>query len=907
MAKQHFYSRVPARASMYNRTDGFDTFAHSDGLERSFVERELAAVYENKLGKADVDTVRQGKMPTVYSQIVLKSGTMVQSCVSYLPKDYTGERCAYLCHSLIPSDGELQTLHSRGNALLNPEMFVADVSGFDFQSLTADPNYPEKPYVPNLVGDPGELVKKYEPETVKAFLYAMLSALCAKGKGICFRLACEDGEASREALDFIGRMSAVVPYHLRKELSFVTYVTDVAQYPQAKLKCVSESCPDPYKNKGIFVDFGTGFVAGMPKSDALSKVPVNFFYSLLEDGGVRDEFLIFIDKAVKTMPGLANLNMKTLSDLVFLFGGASGLFDRQTILPGDENVYDFFVVYEKYREALNEEYRRNVYKCLERYPKNHLAIPKTIFAKLAKLYPTDVSSAKRIAMNAVLDLIHTDIMRDKLFTFLKNNYDRETPDVQDVIDLDLCSVFYGGFLQEQILEFFRGHFGKAPEKVRDAIFDKLMLSIRTLSVQEKILQFVAEHYPELSEKEKQQFYDTAFEMLPECDGLTAALIPLLNTCLAEESQSCRQHARTQLTAALEGDYKKREHNLLPMLCAEHGFCYETVLQLVLGPWNSRKIYTEYLDLLTRRSVVEKTRELVYVVDSVATRGEETAAKLMLVLDQLYAPDLENTDLYQWLEVDGLVTGELAKHSEAFAHLLRTKIIQKAISGRLTDVFNRKLGNDGISVVSQYAKENPYIKDAQQYRLLEKFSRMTLAAEGQDAKTLFTLLEDLYQNTQLRKDMAACIRGEHLNWETQNPKRAALYEMSCTLLNRDVLLSEDLYASCKDYYARDILKKQPKVNAAKVANLAATHAAELILRYLVVACNVSVPLYQAVCEDTEGLQDFVRSFCMDFGRGGEKWLLAHLHDAPARLVDGVRAAANGVKPQGGSFFGKLFKK
>lgn len=907
MAKQHFYSRVPARASMYNRTDGFDTFAHSDGLERSFVERELAAVYENKLSKTDVDAVRQGNMPTVYSQSLLKSGVVAQSCVSYLPKDYTGERCAYLCHSLILSPEELQTLHSGENALLNPEMFISDVSGFDFQTQTADPAYPEKTYVPVSAGNPAELVEKYAPETLKAFLYALLSVLCAKGKGIFFKLPCEDGQVSQEALKFIAQISAVVPYHLRKDLSFVTYITDVAQYPHVKIKCVSENCPEPQKCKGIYVDFENSFTAGMPGADVVAKVPVNFFYSLLEDGGVREEFLLFVDKAVKTMPSLEKLNMKTLSDLVFLFGGASGLFDRQTILPEDTNVYDFFVVYEKYREALNEEYRRNVYKCLERYPQNHLAIPKNIFAKLSKLYPTDVPSAKRIAMNAVLELIHTDIMRDKLFTFLKNNYDRETPDVQDVIDLDLCSVFYGGFLQEQILEFFRGHFGKAPEKVRDAIFDKLMLSIRTVSVQEKILQFVDENYTSLSESEKQVFYTTAFEMLPECDALTASLVPLLNHCLAEETSLCRQQARTRLTEALEADCKKKEHNLLPLLCAEHGFCYETVLQLVLGPWNGRKIYGEYLDLLAQRSVIEKTEELVHAVSALSTRGEETAAKLMLALDQLYAPDMGKTDLYQWLSVDALVTEELAKHSEAFAYLFRTKITQKAIAGRVADVFNMKLRKDGIPIITQYAKENPYLVKTQQYQILEQFLRLTLAAEGQDGKNLFCILEELYQYADLRSDMADCIRGVYLNWQTQNPKRAALYEMSWNLLKNNVLLSDALYAACKECYVQDALKKQPKANSAKIGSMAAEDAGELILRYVVTACNVSVTLYQTVCQDTEGLQSFVQAFCADFGRGAEKWLLSHLHNAPSLLVSAVKTAAAGVKPQGGSLFGKLFKK
>ena len=106
MAKQHFYSRVPARGSLYNRADGFDTFAHSQGLSREFIERELSAVYENKLTKQDGEAIRTGKMPAVYSQSCLKSGALVQSCVSYLPKDYTGERSAYLCHSLILSEEE---------------------------------------------------------------------------------------------------------------------------------------------------------------------------------------------------------------------------------------------------------------------------------------------------------------------------------------------------------------------------------------------------------------------------------------------------------------------------------------------------------------------------------------------------------------------------------------------------------------------------------------------------------------------------------------------------------------------------------------------------------------------------------------------------------------------------------
>ena len=46
MSYQHFYSRVPARVSLYNKIDGFDTFAHSAALDREFILGELSAVYK---------------------------------------------------------------------------------------------------------------------------------------------------------------------------------------------------------------------------------------------------------------------------------------------------------------------------------------------------------------------------------------------------------------------------------------------------------------------------------------------------------------------------------------------------------------------------------------------------------------------------------------------------------------------------------------------------------------------------------------------------------------------------------------------------------------------------------------------------------------------------------------------
>ena len=77
MSYQHFYSRVPARVSLYNKIDGFDTFAQSAGLDGDFVVNELSVVYKDNLDVHDSMRVRRGEVPTVYSHQVLPSGWAV--------------------------------------------------------------------------------------------------------------------------------------------------------------------------------------------------------------------------------------------------------------------------------------------------------------------------------------------------------------------------------------------------------------------------------------------------------------------------------------------------------------------------------------------------------------------------------------------------------------------------------------------------------------------------------------------------------------------------------------------------------------------------------------------------------------------------------------------------------------
>ncbi|MBQ5320761.1 MAG: hypothetical protein J6K88_01675 [Oscillospiraceae bacterium] len=908
MAKQHLYSRVPAKVSMYNRSDGFDTFAHSEGLSREFIERELSAVYENKLGKNDAEAVRKGLMPKVYSQCVLRSGDFTQTAITYLPLDYTGERSAYLAHTLILSDEEKESLmHSKNNAIFNPDMFISDISRFDITSASssADNKYPELEYKPLSAPNAEKLLNRYRPDTVKSFIYAVLAVLCAKGKPVYFKLDYPDAEISGKNLEFISVINSILPYHLRSRLSFSSYITDAAQYPLAKIKGMSEHCPEIHSSKSVFFDFHTDLIVGLPSEEEISSLPIAFFYSLLKNISIRDEFLSFVDNAVKENPALEKTNFKILSDLVFLFLGASGLFEEKEILPNDNKVYDFLCIYEKYRKTLSEEYRRNAYKCLARYPKRHEAIPKNILAKLSRLYPSELDSAKRVAMNSVLELIHTDIMRDKLFTFVKNNYIGEDEATRATIHADLCRVFYGGFLQPQILSFFFEHFLNEPESTQDAVFEKLMLTIRTESIQEKIVDFIRDNYDLLSLKHKRSFYDTFFEMLPECDKLSSLLIDLANAHIANENYEMKEQFASKLITALKSDLRKTEPQLLPLLCKNQGFCRDIVLALILEEQGQKKLYSEYLKFISKKTILEKTEELIQLFSIKANAEEAAYQRVLQSLRQIFAYNGGRASLYDWLEAERMVSSDMV--DKKLAEALMDNVIRSAIANSLTDVFNVSLGDSGLETVEEYIKTASYLEGCEQYNILKTFLQLKKAALKNDVKKFFKYLS-LLINADVRKNIAEYIKTAILSQKDIGAEQAVLYDIGISVLKNNRLLMDTTYPNCKRLYVKQITDKYgAQTNATKVSAEAAIVAAERLISVIKEACVINPTFLEMLSEDQLPLEMFLANCYSDYGKNADKWIINHLGDAPEALITIMKQSLSRTKPKSKSLFSKIFSK
>ena len=903
MAYQHFYSRVPAKVSMYNRSDGFDTFAHSTGLEREFIEKELAVVYQNKLGKGEAASVRRGEHPEVYLQCPLRSGNIVQACTTYLPLDYTGERSAYMTHSLILDESDRKKAFADKRAyLFNPDLFVKDISDFNITSPDSNPNsdYPTLDYVALSLAE-NDLTEKYSPETLKALIYAMISAMRGKGKNIFFRLPANDLELSLAAVDFINKITSVFPRRFKESLSFVSYITDYSQYPSFKLKCASEKCGEFQSSKGVLIDLEADLVVGISSDDlASNKTLINFFYYLLEHDSARERFLDYTDHAVSVMPSLESPSIKVLGEIVCLFCASSGIFEESTVIPSDASLYDTLCIYDKYRDILSADYRSNVYRALERYPLAHTAIPKNIFARLVKLYPTECDAAKEVVMDTVLKLIHTDIMRDKLFAFIRLNYEGENAQRRAIINDDLVRVFYGGFLQTQIIEFFSANFAQEPNETKDTVIEKLLLAIRTENISMKIVNFIDLHYGELTVKHKQMLYSTFFEMLREADGLATELVRLVNKHVDSENDALISHFDNRLTDALEKD---RAYRLMPLLVLNDGHTKRVALSLIFGEWESRKIYSEYIALLKGMSFEDKSRELVGIYSSYAPGGSAQRKRLCEQLEVIFENDLGKVGLGEWLSLDeSFCTLDVSLVGTA-----REKLIYRAVEESLLDVFKVQYGKELAMRTMEYCRHNVSLSSCAGYGELQKYNRMAEAIERKNAAECFAALCELSANAEMRADIAEYVKTFVYDKQSLDAEKNMLAELAANAL-ADGLATDKVYSTYKKIYSQQyLIKHGAKANPQKAEQDGALEAMNLLWHYLSDISSAGEGARALLASESTEFDRALVVFSADLGRSAEKWIAHNSQNVCDELRVFFDKFERSEKSSGGGFFAKLFGK
>lgn len=921
MALQHFYSRVPARVSMFNKADGFDTFACSWGLSREFIEKEIAPVYDNKLSGDELALVRNDRLPPVYTMSVARGGELLLSSTGFMPSDYTGERSSYLVHTLVMGQEEKAALlGAKTSALFNPSVFTTVTDSFNLTGADAKPvsDYPELEYVSVPLENTSWLTETYDANMLKRFIYALLVSVSGKGKPVYVVLPVGVQSLSVSALRFMNTIIAILPAHLRGNLSFSTYVGDYTRLPGFNVKFMTYDAPAVPPAKGVTINFGSKMVFGMKDEDVSKEIQiVEFFYSLLGNDIVRREFLAFTGHATAAAQALAAANLKTLADLVFLFRCSSGMFDEKSVLQNDDRVYDLMCVYEKYRVALSEENKIAAMKCLQRYPASHTAIPKNVFSKVSKTYPSETPAVKRVIMNIVLDLIHTDIMRDKLFTFIKNNYAAEQDDMKININNDLCRVFYGGFLQPQILDFFARNFPSECSVTKDAVLDKILLAIRTKAIQPQILDFLRHYYGTFTLEQTERIYAMVMEMLPEGDELARALIDFIDSNIGTEPDYFKSEIAEQIASIASEEQRRREHPFIKCVTATGGFSESSIIRHMFNDWISRKIFAEYVDCIASLPMARRADVMVSVYVTYPYMAEANADKFIAELERAYGEHADKSNAYALIEAEQTFTEKMAglrnEHASEFAKKYTAKVMQPMVVAAFNDIFKVRTRKDADVVMAEYAETHEGVAEMPQFALAHAYIDFVQAAKKGDIAKMIWRADSLAPTKSVGQSVAAYMEYALDNADefTQyGDDITALLIIICGKLNSGEYAFDKAYDVTADNEAKR-LASAGTVKSDKAAYLGACHAA-----------NVVVGLSNAMCaqggEEVIGaaeskLRSLFESFVRKYGKAGKKQLYSVIDGIPGAdkaFAGRLRAVLDTVKVQNGGFlsgFMSLFSK
>ena len=884
MAHQHFYSRVPARVSLYNKIDSFDTFAHSAGLSKEFILDELACVYSDKLDIYDSMKLRRGEIPTVYSQLTLPSGKTAHTAIGYLPLDFTEERSSYLAHTLILDENESSAVFSGNEScVFNKDMFITDISSFDItaSNAAANPALPEKAYFLRPLFDPRSLTFKYNKDMMKSFLYSVIASVCGSGRTVYFRLPTENLQHSNESLNFINSVMSILPYSVRKRLSFVTYVSETESYKGFNLKGVSEDVESIDSREGSFYDFSRGMVTGQPAEYSRHLSLASFFYALFENKNVRDEFHAFVSRIEKSYSYLT-LDVKTLSEIVFVFWQCSGFYVENSVLPNDDTVKSFFDIYEKYKLGLTSEQRVKAYRCLSRYSKAQIAIPRGIFEKLLKLYPEECTPAKAVALDVMLSLIHAPAMREELFAFITRHYAGEIDKVKEVINNNLSRVFYGGFLQHHILRFFDTNFASEPESTKNIIVDKLILSIRTPDMRAQIVSFFDRHYRDLSAAHRFKIFTTAIEMIPECDDLSALLIGFVNRHVLTESEEIRALMIERLPEALDRNIRFGNGNMVALLMENPGFCESIATNHI---WKYRVGGDQFIGYLASLPAHKRALKLISMYKTLPDLTNEDYELLVSTFSEIDV-EIRPSTMYDLISADGNATMNLPKEQ---AELIKKLIIHPTITSTFLDVFNVKYGKDGINTLLRYADGKPSLTNSEQYKFVQQFITLTERCERGDTENTFRIALELTDDPELREEIAEYISDCVINTATQSDVCVCTFELLVGYYQTGGFDLEELYTR----YKKELEDKY--ISEGGVRNMvdpperrAAIEAMELTLFCISEISAADSTLSSIICHFATGITKVLEDFIVSFGVGAWVFLKMKAKGCPDVLFERAEA-------------------
>ncbi len=909
MAKQHFYSRVPARMSLFNRMDGYDTFAYSSNIKREFIENDLAKVYSNAPTKSDSELISKGELPPFYSQFVSKeTNELVQSAFSYITSDYTGERSSYLVHSLILSDKEKEEhLFSFDNLPFNKASLKTDLKDFNLTSIDTEPyrDYKEINVPAKKAGEIGDIADKYDTGMLKRLIYALLGVSCGKTKALFLSLHGNLKTFSSDSLDFINRITLIFPYHLRSEMSFVTYVPDATKFTSFKIRCIPDNYPPIPTAKGVTIKLDAKDFDGLSDDNvAANGIVVDFFYNLIKNDKIRKDFIEFCDYAVNNNESFRKPSFKNITELVMLFRVLSGYFEEKNVLPNDDRVYDFISIYDKYKDSILDKYRDNSTQCLLRYSESQIAIPKNVFSKISNTYLTETAISKATVMKVCLNLIHTDAMRDKLFNFIKANYAFESKETQKEITDSLARVYYGGFLQSNILNFFSEIFENEPEDCRENILEKLLLTIRTPNIQNSVLEFIKRFYPIFTESEKNKFYKTFYEMLPDGDNLTKALCGIVDTFAEDERKSELTKNIVKVINLAKSDNNDK---LISAFVSECGFCESVAIKEILNENSSENSVEAFINAINKKEPIKRIDTICEIFDVLPDLSDNIKDKLYGKMADSFVVTPKNS-VFEFVSAYDKLELLINKNDSEFIRKIQNGVLIPAIENTFATAFDFKRFPDGLVQISELAKTRDYLSNCKQYKNVKLYFDIKNAIINGDGSAAFSTAINLSESN--CKVGASVILSKELSDIDKTDENLLIFGSIINFLKTGDIVFSESSNDLKERISERLRSNDQSIDFEKVLADADFETAFSVIKAgsICYSSDITDNVKNEIANPDSDIARFIATFINKYDKKGKKYLLLKLqdYDCDVKYKDFILNALN-KKSQNGSFISKLFKK
>lgn len=91
-------------------------------------------------------------------------------------------------------------------------------------------------------------------------------------------------------------------------------------------------------------------------------------------------------------------------------------------------------------------------------------------------------------------------------------------------------------------------------------------------------------------------------MLPYCDSLTVKLINLVDSVIADETQSVRESFSENLIAVISANQRKKDPQLLNLVLSTDGYSKTVVVRAIVTEHSSQKSSATFFRLLRDRAL-----------------------------------------------------------------------------------------------------------------------------------------------------------------------------------------------------------------------------------------------------------------------------------------------------------------